>query len=465
MKMFKILIIEDDINSSKVFSRILIKEGYDVDCVYDGEQAVSIIPKEDYDLLIIDMNLPGMNGFELLKKVKKTNLNILTIMVTAYASINLAVDALKAGANDFIEKPVVPEKFLHVIKNTFEAQRLKKEVTALRSDLSQRYEFAHIVGKHRKMKMLFQLIESLTDTLSSVLITGETGTGKDLVARAIHYHSKRKDKPFVAINCAALPTNLLESELFGYEKGAFTGANKRKIGKVEQADGGTLFLDEIGDAPLLIQVKLLRAVQTRKIERLGSTKSISLNIRIISATNKDLAHEISKKRFRMDLFYRLNVIPVDIPPLRERMEDIPLLVDHFLAIKGQEEGNACSSISEQTLSQLMNHSWPGNVRELENVLERALIFNQGNVIENVLFSNIKMDTSNLETDFSLAVNTNLPLTTLRDNICDKLEKEYLTKLLKIYNGSVKHTAEHAGVAIRTIRRKMKNFNLDKRDFK
>jgi len=465
MKMLTILIIEDDINSSTVFSRILIKDGYDVDCVTNGEQAVSMISKEDYDLLIIDMILPGMNGFELLKKVKKINPDILTIMVTAHASINLAVNALKAGANDFIEKPVVPEKFLHLIRKTFEAQHLKNEVTALRSDLSQRYEFANIVGKHRKMKMIFQLIESLTNTLSPVLITGETGTGKDLVARAIHYQSKRKDKPFVPINCAALPANLLESELFGYEKGAFTGANKRKIGKVEQADGGTLFLDEIGDAPLPIQVKLLRTVQTRKIERLGSTKSISLNIRIISATNKNLSREITKKRFRMDLFYRLNVVPIDIPPLRERVEDIPLLVDYFLAKKRRVKDNACSSISEQTLSQLMEHSWPGNVRELENVLERALIFNKGSVIEHILLANIKMDTSNLETDSSLAVNTDLPLATLRNNICDRLESEYITKLLKKYQGSVKRTAEHAGVSVRTIRRKMKNFNLDKWDFK
>jgi len=465
MKMLTILIIEDDINSSTVFSRILIKDGYDVDCVTNGEQAVSMISKEDYDLLIIDMILPGMNGFELLKKVKKINPDILTIMVTAHASINLAVNALKAGANDFIEKPVVPEKFLHLIRKTFEAQHLKNEVTALRSDLSQRYEFANIVGKHRKMKMIFQLIESLTNTLSPVLITGETGTGKDLVARAIHYQSKRKDKPFVPINCAALPANLLESELFGYEKGAFTGANKRKIGKVEQADGGTLFLDEIGDAPLPIQVKLLRTVQTRKIERLGSTKSISLNIRIISATNKNLSREITKKRFRMDLFYRLNVVPIDIPPLRERVEDIPLLVDYFLAKKRRVKDNAYSSISEQTLSQLMEHSWPGNVRELENVLERALIFNKGSVIEHILLANIKMDTSNLETDSSLAVNTDLPLATLRNNICDRLESEYITKLLKKYQGSVKRTAEHAGVSVRTIRRKMKNFNLDKWDFK
>ncbi len=461
----RILIIEDDINSSTVFSRILVKGGYAVDCTHSGEEAIPMIPKEDYDLLMIDMVLPGMDGIALLKKVKETNPDILTIVVTAYGSINIAVEALKAGANEFLEKPVVPEKLLLVLGKAFEAQRLKNELVALRSDLSQRYQFGNIVGKHPKMKMIFQLIESLADTNSSVLITGETGTGKDLVARAIHYQAKRKDQPFVAINCAALPENLLESELFGYERGAFTGANKRKIGKLEQADGGTLFIDEIGDAPPPIQVKLLRAVQTKKIERLGGTQSISLDIRIISATNKDLPHEIDRKRFRLDLFFRLNVVPINIPPLRERMEDIPLLVDHFLEKQNRGTENTCSRISEKALSRLMDHSWPGNVRELENVLERALIFNQGQVIEDILFSGLKIDLPAVEANSSLVIDSDLPLATLRDNIIAKLENEYLTTLLKKYQGSIKRTAQHAGIDARTVRRKMKDFSLDKWDFK
>jgi DNA-binding NtrC family response regulator len=461
----RILIIEDDINSSTVFSRILVKGGYAVDCVHSGEEAIPMISTEDYDLLMIDMVLPGMNGATLLKKVKETNPDILTIVVTAYGSINVAVEALKAGANEFLEKPVVPEKLLLVLGKVFEAQRLKNEIVALRSDLSERYQFGNIVGKHPKMKMLFQLIESLADTSSSVLITGETGTGKDLVARAIHYQTKRKEKPFVAINCAALPENLLESELFGYERGAFTGANKRKIGKLEQADGGTLFIDEIGDAPLPIQVKLLRAVQTKTIERLGGTQSISLDIRIISATNKDLPHEIDRKRFRLDLFFRLNVVPINIPPLRERMEDIPLLVDHFLEKQSRVKETECSRLSEKALSRLMGHSWPGNVRELENVLERALIFNQGQVIEDILFSGLKVDPPAVEENSSLVINSELPLGTLRDNIIARLEQEYLTTILKKYQGSIKRTAAHAGVDARTVRRKMKDFKLDKWDFK
>jgi len=465
MEKRRILIIEDDVNTCTVLVRILLKDGYIADCAHSGEQAVSLISEKDYDLLMIDMVLPGMDGFALLKKIKKTNPDILTVIVTAYGSINSAVKALKAGANDFLEKPVVPEKLLHVLRKAFEEQRLRNEVAALRSDLSQRYQFANIVGQHLEMKIMFRLIESVADTISPVLISGETGTGKDLVARAIHYQSKRKHQPFVAINCAALPENLLESELFGYERGAFTSANKSKIGKVEQADGGTLFLDEIGDMPLAVQGKLLRAIQTKKIERLGGTRSISLNIRIISATNKNLSHEIARKRFRLDLFYRLNVVPINIPPLRERVEDIPLLVDHFLEKLGRVKGNARWRISEKALSQLMAHSWPGNVRELENVLERALIFNQDHLIEDILFSNIKMNSSASEADSNLVINLDLPLSTMRYRLLGRLEHEYLTKLLKKYQGSIKRTAAHAGLDVRTVRRKMKDFNLDKWDFK
>ncbi len=465
MEKRRILIIEDDVNTSTVLARILVKDSYIADCAHSGEQAVSLISEKDYDLLIIDMVLPGMDGFALLKKVKKTNPDILTVIVTAYGSINSAVRALKAGANDFLEKPVVPEKLLHVLRKAFEEQRLRNEVAALRSDLSQRYQFANIVGEHLEMKIMFRLIEAVADTISPVLIMGETGTGKDLVARAIHYQSKRKHQPFVAINCAALPENLLESELFGYERGAFTSAHKSKIGKVEQADGGTLFLDEIGDMPLAVQGKLLRAIQTKKIERLGGTRTISLNIRIISATNTNLSNEIARKRFRLDLFYRLNVVPINIPPLRERTEDIPLLVDHFLEKLSRVKGNARWRISEKALSQLMAHSWPGNVRELENVLERALIFNQGHLIEDILFSNIKINPSASEANSNLVIDLDLPLSTMRYRILDRLEHEYLTKLLKKYQGSIKRTATHAGLDVRTVRRKMKDFNLDKWDFK
>jgi DNA-binding NtrC family response regulator len=461
----QILIVEDDINAATVLTRILKKEGYAAEPVHTAEDALSLINEIDYDLLIIDMVLPGKDGMWLLKKAKELNPSLLTLIVTAYGSITSAVKALKAGANDFLEKPILPEKLLHVLRKNFEERRLRNEVAALRSDLVQRYKFANIIGKHPKMLKIYQLIESVLDTDSAVLITGETGTGKDLVARAIHFQSRRQQRPFAAINCASLPENLLESELFGYERGAFTGAQKRKIGKLEQADGGTVFLDEIGDMPMAVQAKLLRAIQTKKIERLGSTDAVSLDIRIISATNKNISAEITRNQFRLDLFYRLNVVPITIPPLRERIEDIPLLLDHFLNKLAQKKGGPVPRVTENVLSRLVAHSWPGNVRELENVLERALIMNPGPVIEDVLFANVNVRTDVSQSSSLPEIDMSLPLKAVRDQIVSSLEREYLENLLKKYQGSIKKTSAHAHIDTRTVRRKMREFGLDKWDFK
>ncbi|RLC08704.1 MAG: hypothetical protein DRI57_23515 [Deltaproteobacteria bacterium] len=467
MESQQILIIEDDTNSSKVLARILEKKGYVTDYVPSGEEGLAMLSKTDYDLLLIDMVLPGMDGLSLLKEVRKTHPDILSIIVTAYGSITSAVESLKAGANDFLEKPVIPEKLLHVLRKAFEERRLRKEIVALRSDLAQRYQFANIVGKHPKMQQIFQLIESVAVTDSSVLITGETGTGKDLVARAIHFQSSRQHKPFIAINCASVPETLLESELFGFERGAFTGAVSRKIGKLEQAQGGTVFLDEIGDMPMAVQGKLLRAIQERKIERLGSVRHtpISLDIRLISATNRDLPLEITDNRFRLDLFYRLNVVPIRIPPLRERPEDIPLLMDHLLDKLVREKNRPRPRISEKVLSQLLAHSWPGNVRELENVLERSLILNQEQTISNVLFSQVVHLSRTSEELSPLITDPQLSLKAVREHAIVRLEREYLSILLRKYKGSIKRTAAHADIDARTIRRKMKAYGLDKWDFK
>jgi DNA-binding NtrC family response regulator len=466
MKTQQILIIEDDINSSKVLARILNKEGYAVDYVSSAENAYALIMKADYDLLIIDMVLPNMDGLSLLKKVKKINPKILTVIVTAYGSITSAVESLKAGANDFLEKPLVPEKLLHVLHKVFEEQRLKNEIVALKSDLVQRNQSSNIIGHHPKMQIIFKLIESLKDTDVSVLVTGETGTGKELVARAIHFQSHRQHQPFVAINCASVPETLFESELFGFERGAFTGAARRKLGKLEQAQGGTVLLDEIGDMPMAVQAKLLRAIQEKKIERLGSEKcaSIQLDIRIVSATNKDLYSEVSHRKFRIDLFYRLNVVPIHIPPLRERIEDIPLLVGHFLDKMARDKGKSPPGISEKALSLLMSHPWPGNVRELENVLERALVLSQNQIINDIPFLS-RMTQLHLPKPPSIVVDPELSLKTIRNRAMVQLEKDYLNLILKKYKGSIKRTADHAGIDVRTVRRKMKDYGLDKWRFK
>lgn len=462
----QILIVEDDINASKVLARILEKEEYIVDTSASAEEAHTMIVGADYDLLIIDMVLPKMDGLTFLRRIKQEYPDVLTLIVTSYGSITTAVEALKAGADDFLEKPLVPEKLLHVIRKVFEEQRLKNEITALKSDLVKRNQFANIVGNHPKMQIIFQLIESLKDTDVSILITGETGTGKELVARAIHYQSRRRQQPFVAINCASIPETLFESELFGYERGAFTGASKRKLGRLEQAEGGTVLLDEIGDMPLSVQAKLLRSIQEKKIERLGSNNagSIPLNVRILSATNKDLNAEVAQKNFRVDLFYRLNVVPIHIPPLRERIEDVPLLVDHFLTKIARARGQEPPRISERAFSRLMTYPWPGNVREFENVMERAAVLNPGQLIEDIPFLPID-DASSLPFPSPVQVDADLSLKDVCKTALAEVEKQYLTQVLEQYKGSIKLSAEHAKVNVRTIRRKMKEYELDKWTFK
>jgi DNA-binding NtrC family response regulator len=461
----RLLIVDDDVNSAKSLARILESEGYAPDYVPSAEEAFALLHEVEYDLFLIDMVLPGMNGLDFLKRVKEVSPDTLAVVITSYGSISTAVDALKSGASDFLEKPVIPEKLFHVLRRTFDERQLKREVVALRADLLRRYRFENLVSKHPKMQGVFNLIESLSSMDSSVLVTGETGTGKDLVARAIHFHSHRKNGPFVAINCAAVPETLLESELFGYERGAFTGAQRRKQGKLEQADGGTLFLDEIADMPYALQSKLLRTIQDKKIERLGGNRLISLDFRIIAATNKDLSQELASNRFRLDLFYRINVVPIHLPPLRERLEDIPLLADHFLEKLGRASNRPGLRLSQVAMLSLMQHSWPGNVRELENVLERAMIVAQDDLIDEVPFAYSPVQASAVPGGTSLQCNPNLPFKAVRDQALAVVEKQYFTQLLKKNKGSVGLTAADAQVDARTVLRKLKQLGLVRADYK
>lgn len=462
---YRLLVVEDELSSAKYLARILDSEGYTTDYAGSAEEALARMGKEDYDLLLIDKVLPGMNGLDFLRHAKDVNPDILAVIITAYGSIKSAVEALKLGASDFVEKPIVPEKLLHILKRTLEERRLKREVVALKAGLLERYQFRSLVGKHPKMRHVYNIIESLSGVDSPVLITGETGTGKDLVARAIHFESHRKNGPFVAINCAAIPETLLESELFGYERGAFTGAVRRKEGRFELAQGGSLFLDEIGDISYPLQAKLLRTIQEKKIEHLGGNRSISLDLRIIAATNKDLSEELASRRFRLDLYFRLNVVSIHLPPLRERVEDIPLLVEHLLTKFCQNHNRPIPKLSREALAKLMDHTWPGNVRELENVLERALILTQDNLLEASALSFVPVESSVPEWERSSAINIDVPLAVVRNQAIARIEKEYLTALLTKNKGAVGLTAADAQIDARTVLRKMKQYGLAKSDFK
>jgi DNA-binding NtrC family response regulator len=374
-----ILVVEDEEKLRRVIELQLKAAGYEVEQAGTAEDALKLADRAD--VIITDLRLPGLSGLELLQQLRGQDLQTPVIVMTAFGSIETAVEAMKAGAVDFLPKPFSLDHLMTVVNKALEVRTLRNENRELRAELSQRYEFDNIIGRSAAMREIFATIERVAPTRATVLLCGESGVGKDMIARAIHHHSPRDHKPFVKINCTALPENLMESELFGYEKGAFTGANISKPGKFEQADTGTVFMDEIGDVPPSIQVKLLRILQDREFERLGSNKVRHVDVRVIAATNVDLRAALEQGEFREDLYYRLNVLPLNIPPLRERKEDIPYLARHFVRKLSKDLGSRVESISDGAIERLMEYHWPGNVRELENAIERSLVLASGDVLE------------------------------------------------------------------------------------
>jgi DNA-binding NtrC family response regulator len=376
----RLLIVEDEVTLCESLKRVLMREGYQVDAVHSAESALTHIGETSYDLIITDIILPGIDGIELLRRINDEFPEQIVIVITAYASIETAVSALRAGAYDYVIKPIIHEEIKRIVKNAFRERTLRAENVILRKQIEERYDFEKIVGQSSEITSLITEVKKIADSRSNVLLLGETGTGKELLSRAVHFNSSRREKPFVPINCSAIPENLLESELFGHMRGAFTGAVAVKRGLFEEADGGTIFLDEIGDLNLSLQSKLLRVIDDHEIRPIGGIQSKKIDIRFITATNKDILKAVKDGVFREDLYYRINVVTLKLPPLRDRKEDIIILSRHFLEKYSHEIGKDVKFIDDAALRHLMDYCWPGNVRELQNIIERAVLITESNTI-------------------------------------------------------------------------------------
>jgi DNA-binding NtrC family response regulator len=446
--MTTILIVEDEDKLRRVIELQLKQAGFDVLEAGTAEDAVK--HAGEADLILTDLRLPGMSGLELLADLRRQNSLTPVIVMTAFGGIETAVEAMKAGAVDFLPKPFSLDHLMQVVNKALELRMLRDENVQLKAELSNRYQFDNLLGRSAPMREIFATVERVAPTRATVLLCGESGVGKDMIARAIHQHSPRAGRPFVKINCTALPENLMESELFGYEKGAFTGANISKPGKFEQADTGTVFLDEIGDVPLSIQVKLLRILQEREFERLGSNKTRHIDVRVLAATNVDLRAALEEGTFREDLYYRLNVLPIDIPPLRERKEDIPLLAEHFIRKLAKDIGSPVESISQAALDRLLDYHWPGNVRELENVMERSMVLASGPVLE---ANDIRMD---LQPRVRMSADSFLP----EGMTLDQHEQALIREALKRANNNKSQAARLLGLTRNALRYRLSQMGLE-----
>ena len=451
-KIYSILVIDDDKNICKLVESILqIEKCYDVTTVINGEAGLKKIREQMPDLVITDVQMPGIDGIETLKQIKDQDPKIPVVMMSAHRSIEKAVESMKMGAYDFMTKPLDRDRLIITVKNALMTSSLKREVDELKNELKQKYTFSNIVGQSGAMQEVFKSVEKVVNSSVTVLIQGESGTGKELIARAVHYHgSVRANKPFVAMNCTALPESLLESELFGHEKGSFTGAVGKRIGKFEQANSGTIFLDEIGLMSPTTQATVLSVLQEREFERVGGTELIKVNVRVISATNKDLEDAMKKGEFREDLYYRLSVFPIRLPALRERKEDIPLLAAHFLKKYSEQESKEIEAIAPEALELLMAYNWPGNVRELENAIERAVVLTTDDEIRTKELPAVVRSLGEkklYESDNTLS------------GWIEKLEEEALKQALLENEGNISKTAKKLGIGRATIYRKAKKYGL------
>ena len=449
-----ILIVDDEKNYLVVLEALLGPEGYETVTADNGEDALSLIRDSDLDLVITDMKMPEINGMDLLDETKKIKPELPVILMTAYGTIEMAVEAMKRHAYDYITKPFKNEELKLTIKKVLENYRLVKENRLLSEALSDRYRYGNIIGKSKPMLKIYDLISKIAQSRASILITGPSGTGKELIAKAIHYNSPRKDRPFISINCGALTETLLESELFGHERGAFTGAVTMKKGRFELADGGTLFLDEIGEMPPSLQVKLLRILQEMEFERVGGTKSIKVDVRVLSASNRDIKEDVTNSLFREDLFYRINVIHIEVPSLRERIEDVKLLVKYFIEKYRKDEGKNEIELSPEAWKVLFNYSWPGNVRELENIVERAVVLHSGGLIS---VEDLPSEVSGEQED--LDIDRFIPYDAPLQKTLEEIEERLIRRALSRCNNVQSHAAEMIGITKSLIQHKMKKYNI------
>jgi two-component system, NtrC family, response regulator len=452
--------VTDDDRAFRVATLTLLEdEGYEVGVAASGREALTELGRGEFDLVLSDMVMGEMSGIELLREIKKRWPGLPVIMVTGFGSIPTAVEAMRLGAADYLTKPANNEELLMKVRRALDIQRMDRELQSLREELRGTYSYGSIVSRSEKMRDILRQIRQVVDTDVTVLIEGESGTGKELVARSLHYNSKRRDAPFVALNCSAVPENLLESELFGYEKGAFTGAVRTRAGRFEEAHTGTLFLDEIGDLAPGVQTKLLRVIQEKSFERVGGNTQIKVDTRLVAATNRNLELMVAQGDFRDDLYYRLNVFPVRLPPLRERLEDLPLLAEHFLQRHADLAGGRVKGFAPTVLTSMMNYTWRGNIRELENLVKRAIIKCPGDTITSVELPTPQAELSTVPGP-SLEIDLHTPYKDYLSAIVRHTEQDYLVRMLRLCKGNINQVAKQMGVDRKTIYRKLSEYSID-----
>ncbi len=461
----RILVVDDSELTCQQLSQLLGRPDRRIKFVTDGTEALERLIDGNFSLVLTDLRMEGrgIDGLDLIREIRQRELPVTIVVMTAFGSIDTAVEAMKLGAYDYLTKPIEPDRLELLVEQALKDRRLHDEVETLRQKCRQRFGFHNLLGKSPRMRDVFERVERVASSPCNILITGETGTGKELVAQALHQADATRQGPLVAVNCAALPEQLLESELFGHEKGAFTGADRRKLGRFELADGGTLLLDEIGELPMGVQAKLLRVLQDGTFERVGGTEALRVNARVLAATNIDLRAAVDAGQFREDLFFRLNVVAVELPPLRERMpDDLSLLIDHFLE-RFRERGYPEKTFARETLSRLSRYDWPGNVRELEHLVEQTIITAPGAIVEpDDLPPNI---VSTRDEPLSLDFDLQRPLQPITEDLTEQVERTYLRLVLEKYRGRIDRCAEHCGLSRRSISEKLRRYRIDKADFK